>query len=174
MSPRMPPRMPSAQSARHPAWSRRHALSMGLGALAVGLGWTLQARAAAPKPLVEVWKDPNCGCCKDWMTHLERAGFDVKAHDKGNTAARAAFGMPQALGSCHTAKVQGYVIEGHVPAADIQRLLADKPQALGLAVPGMPIGSPGMDGPEYGGRRDPYSVLLVRKDGSTQVFSRHG
>jgi hypothetical protein len=142
-----------------------------LGLASVGL---VQAQVVPAATGIEVWKDPNCGCCKDWMSHLERAGFEVKAHDKGNTAARAAFGMPQALGSCHTAKVQGYVIEGHVPAADIQRLLADKPQALGLAVPGMPIGSPGMDGPEYGGRRDPYSVLLVRKDGSTQVFSRHG
>lgn len=153
--------------------SRRHALAMGAGALALGMGWALSARAAQPKPLVEVWKDPNCGCCKDWMTHLESEGFTVKAYDKGNTAARAAFGMPQALGSCHTAKVQGYVIEGHVPAADIKRLLADKPQALGLAVPGMPIGSPGMDGPIYGGRRDAYQVLLVRKDGSSQVFSSH-
>ena len=153
--------------------SRRHALAMGAGALAIGMGWALSARAAQPKPLVEVWKDPNCGCCKDWMTHLESEGFTVKAYDKGNTAARAAFGMPQALGSCHTAKVQGYVIEGHVPAADIKRLLADKPQALGLAVPGMPIGSPGMDGPAYGGKRDPYTVLLVQKNGSSQVFASY-
>ena len=153
--------------------NRRHALAMGAGALAIGLGWALSARAAQPKPLVEVWKDPNCGCCKDWMSHLESEGFMVKAYDKGNTAARAAFGMPQALGSCHTAKVQGYVIEGHVPAADIKRLLADKPQALGLAVPGMPIGSPGMDGPAYGGKRDPYKVLLVQKNGSSQVFASY-
>ena len=153
--------------------NRRQALAMGAGALAIGLGWALSARAAQPKPLVEVWKDPNCGCCKDWMSHLESEGFTVKAYDKGNTAARAAFGMPQALGSCHTAKVQGYVIEGHVPAADIKRLLADKPQALGLAVPGMPIGSPGMDGPAYGGKRDPYKVLLVQKNGSSQVFASY-
>lgn len=153
--------------------NRRHAVAMGAGALAIGLGWALSARAAQPKPLVEVWKDPNCGCCKDWMSHLESEGFTVKAYDKGNTAARAAFGMPQALGSCHTAKVQGYVIEGHVPAADIKRLLADKPQGLGLAVPGMPIGSPGMDGPAYGGKRDPYKVLLVQKNGSSQVFASY-
>ena len=160
----------------HPAsttLNRRHALAMGAGALAIGLGWALSARAAQPKPLVEVWKDPNCGCCKDWMSHLESEGFTVKAYDKGNTAARAAFGMPQALGSCHTAKVQGYVIEGHVPAADIKRLLTDKPQALGLAVPGMPIGSPGMDGPAYGGKRDPYKVLLVQKNSSSQVFASY-
>ena len=153
--------------------NRRNALAIGAGALAIGLGRALSARAAQPKPLVEVWKDPNCGCCKDWMSHLESEGFTVKAYDKGNTAARAAFGMPQALGSCHTAKVQGYVIEGHVPAADIKRLLADKPQALGLAVPGMPIGSPGMDGPAYGGKRDPYKVLLVQKNGSSQVFASY-
>ena len=82
--------------------------------------------------------------------------------------------MPQQLASCHTASVGGYVIEGHVPARDIQRLLTEKPTALGLAVPGMPIGSPGMDGEVYGGRRDPYQVLLVQKDGSTQVFQSYG
>ena len=153
--------------------NRRRALSMGLGALALGAGWSLSARAAKPLPLVEVWKDPNCGCCKDWMAHLQAAGFQVTGIDKGNTAARAAFGMPLKLGSCHTARVQGYVIEGHVPASDIKRLLADKPNALGLAVPGMPIGSPGMDGPEYGNRRDAYQVLLVKKDGSTQVFNSY-
>jgi hypothetical protein len=153
--------------------NRRRALSMGLGVLALGVGWSLSARAAKPLPLVEVWKDPNCGCCKDWMAHLQAAGFQVTGIDKGNTAARAAFGMPLKLGSCHTARVQGYVIEGHVPASDINRLLADKPNALGLAVPGMPIGSPGMDGPEYGSRRDAYQVLLVKKDGSTQVFNSY-
>jgi hypothetical protein len=154
--------------------SRRRALLWGAVALGSGLGWGLGAHAATPKPLVEVWKDPNCGCCKDWVIHLEGAGFAVKVNDKGNNAARAALGMPQRLGSCHTAVVQGYVIEGHVPAADIQRLLAEKPQALGLAVPGMPVGSPGMDGEVYGGRRDAYQVLLVQKNGSTQVFNRYG
>jgi hypothetical protein len=130
--------------------------------------------AAAPQTLaVQVWKDPNCGCCKDWIAHLEKSGFRVNAVDQGNGAARARLGMPQKFGSCHTALIQGYVIEGHVPATDIQRLLKEKPQALGLAVPGMPIGSPGMDGPVYGGRRDAYQVLLVGKDGSAQVFSSH-
>ena len=132
------------------------------------------APAAAPQTLaVQVWKDPNCGCCKDWIAHLEKSGFRVNAVDQGNGAARARLGMPQKFGSCHTALIQGYVIEGHVPATDIQRLLKEKPQALGLAVPGMPIGSPGMDGPVYGGRRDAYQVLLVGKDGSAQVFSSH-
>lgn len=153
--------------------NRRHALLMGAGGLVIGMGWALQARAAAPKTGVEVWKDPNCGCCKDWITHMEAAGFQVTVHEKGNTAARASLGMPQKFASCHTAVVQGYVIEGHVPAADIKRLLADKPQALGLAVPGMPVGSPGMDGPVYGGKRDPYKVLLVQKNGDSKVFASY-
>lgn len=132
------------------------------------------APAAAPQTLaVQVWKDPNCGCCKDWITHLEKSGFRVSAVDQGNSAARTRFGMPQKFGSCHTALIQGYVIEGHVPATDIQRLLKEKPQALGLAVPGMPIGSPGMDGVAYGGRRDAYKVLLVGKDGAAQVFGSY-
>lgn len=130
---------------------------------------------ATPEPAVgiQVWKDPNCGCCKDWIAHLERNGFTISVLDHGNSAARTRLGMPHRLGSCHTALVQGYVVEGHVPAFDIRRLLNERPTALGLAVPGMPIGSPGMDGPAYGSRRDPYQVLLVRKDGSTTVFSNH-
>lgn len=169
----MPPRMPSAQSARHPAWSRRHALSMGLGALAVGLGWTLQARAAASKPLVEVWKDPNCGCCKDWISYLQRDGFQVQVFETGNTAVRKRLGLPDKFGSCHTALIGGYVVEGHVNAREIRRLLAEKPKAIGIAVPGMPVGSPGMDGPEYGGRKDPYDVVLVQPDGSARVYQSY-
>lgn len=132
----------------------------------------------AAQPAVEVWKDPNCGCCKDWITHMQANGFAVTVHDTGNNAVRARLGLPQRLGSCHTALVAGYVLEGHVPAADVHRLLAQKPKALGLAVPGMPVGSPGMDGPEYGGRKDPYDVLLVTRnlmnsDVSTSVFSSY-
>jgi hypothetical protein len=149
---------------------RRRLLS---GAMAIGLMAALPA-LAQPARTIEVWKDPNCGCCQDWIVHVEQAGFKVKANEVGNNAARARLGMPQKLGSCHTALVQGYVIEGHVPARDIERLLKDKPPAIGLAVPGMPIGSPGMDGAVYGGRRDRYDVLLVLKDGSTRVFSSHG
>lgn len=136
-------------------------------------GGATAALAQPAKPLVEVWKDPNCGCCKDWVAHLEANGFTVRVFDTGNTAARKRLGMPDQLGSCHTARVQGYVIEGHVPAKDIQRLLADKPQALGLSVPRMPVGSPGMDGPEYGGRKDPYDVLLVQRDGSTRIYASY-
>ena len=107
------------------------------------------------------------------MTHLESNGFKVRTHDDGNTAVRQRLGMPVRYGSCHTASVGGYAIEGHVPAREIQRLLNDRPAAIGLAVPAMPIGSPGMDGPAYGQRKDPYDVLLVAKDGSTTPYQRY-
>ncbi len=147
-------------------WLRAAAL---LGLAAIGFERTALAQAAT----VEVWKDPNCGCCHLWVEHLQAQGFKVQVRDVGNTAARKRLGMPEKLGSCHTATVGGYVIEGHVPAADIRRLLKERPVALGLSVPGMPIGSPGMDGPEYQGRKDAYDVLLVQKDGSTRSFQRY-
>lgn len=125
------------------------------------------------RPLIEVWKSPTCGCCKDWIVHLEANGFKVQVHDSGNTAARARLGIPMRLGSCHTALIDGYAIEGHVPAREIRRLLAERPGAVGLAVPGMPVGSPGMDGPAYGARKDAYDVLLVRKDGSTTSYQHY-
>lgn len=134
---------------------------------------TVPAAVAAAPVAVEVWKAPACGCCKDWIHHLESNGFRVKVHDIGNTAARARLGIPLRLGSCHTAQVEGYAIEGHVPAREIRRLLSERPGAVGLAVPGMPIGSPGMDGPAYGSRKDPYDVLLVRKDGSTTSYQSY-
>ncbi len=147
----------------------RRALLAALAALPLG-----SALAQAPgKVLVEVWKDPNCGCCKDWVSHLERNGFAVKMNDTGNDAMRAKLGIPVKLGSCHTALVGGYAVEGHVPAADIRRLLKDRPAAIGLTVPGMPVGSPGMDGGIYGNRRDPYDVLLVLKTGEPRVFSSY-
>jgi hypothetical protein len=127
-------------------------------------------RAAPTPPLVEVWKSPTCGCCKDWIAYVQANGFTVKSHDTGNTAARERLGLPIQYGSCHTAQLGGYVIEGHVPAREMHRLLKEKPLAIGLAVPAMPIGSPGMDGPEYGGRKDPYDVLLVQKDGTASVY----
>lgn len=141
-----------------------------LGALALPFtAWSAQPA----KPRVEVWKDPNCGCCQDWVQHLQAHGFQVQTHDTGNTAARERLGMPAKYGSCHTARVQGYVLEGHVPARDVLRLLKEKPAAVGLAVPGMPIGSPGMDGPAYGNRTEPYQVLLVLKNGSARVFQNY-
>jgi len=130
----------------------------------------------ASKPLVEVWKTPTCGCCKDWVKHLQDQGFAVKTYDVSElakAARRAELGLAEKFGSCHTALVGGYVVEGHVPAQDIRKLLKERPRALGLSVPGMPIGSPGMDGPEYGGRKDAYAVLLVQRDGSSTVYQKY-
>ena len=131
-----------------------------------------QTSTTAKTPL-EVWKDPDCGCCGDWVKHLEENGFAVRVNDTGNSAARSRLGVPAQLGSCHTARVAGYAIEGHVPAREIRRLLKERPQAVGLSVPGMPVGSPGMDGTVYGNRRDPFDVLLIAKDGSTQVYQSY-
>jgi hypothetical protein len=127
------------------------------------------AAAAAP-PVVEVYKSPTCGCCEEWVKHLRANGFTVNAHDVSNPSDyRAKFGIPDQLGSCHSAKVQGYALEGHVPAADIKHLLATKPKARGLAVPGMPSGSPGMEAP----RHDAYDVVLVQDDGKASVYKHY-
>ena len=150
--------------------TRRQLLLAGGAAWLLGL--PLAARAANP-PLVEVWKSPTCGCCKDWVAHLQREGFAARVHDEGNTDARARLRMPVELGSCHTAQVGGYAIEGHVPAREIKRLLKERPKAVGLAVPAMPLGSPGMDGPEYGGRKTPHDVLLVLHDGRHKVYQSY-
>ena len=152
------------------AHTTRRAWLAGTAVLALASSTMIAYAAPATLP---VWKDPNCGCCKDWIAHLEKNGFATTVIEQGNSAARARLGMPQKFGSCHTALVQGYVIEGHVPVADIQRLLKEKPKALGLSVPGMPIGSPGMDGPAYVGRRDAYQVLLIQRDGSNTVFNTY-
>ena len=142
------------------------AAAAGLSTLAV-----LPTRAASSWPPVDVFKSATCGCCKAWVEHLKAAGFDVRVTDVDDTtAARKRLGMPDAFGSCHTGTVGGYVLEGHVPAADVKRLLAAKPKAVGLAVPGMPVGSPGM---EVGTRRDPYDVLLVERNGRSTVFARY-
>lgn len=150
------------------ASTTRRSLLLAFGAL------PLAALAQSPsRVLVEVWKDPSCGCCKDWVTHMEANGFAVKVNETGNNGMRAKLGIPRELGSCHTALVGGYAVEGHVPAADVRRLLKERPQAIGLTAPGMPVGSPGMDGAAYGGRRDPYDVLLVLKSGQSRVFASH-
>jgi hypothetical protein len=156
---------------------QRRILIKTLASLLAG-GTLAGAFAASPqpaqsKPLVEVWKSPTCGCCKDWVKHMEANDFEVKVHevsDAAKTGLRAQLGMADKFGSCHTAVVSGYVVEGHVPARDIRRLLKERPRALGLAVPGMPVGSPGMDGPEYGGHKDPYAVLLVQRNSSSSVY----
>ncbi len=119
---------------------------------------------------VEVFKSSYCGCCEKWIEHMQKNGFTVNAHDVNDVpAARKSLGMPDRVGSCHTAKVGGYLIEGHVPAADVQRLLKEKPKAVGLAVPGMPQGSPGMET----ATPVPYATLLVQADGSTTIFAKH-
>lgn len=135
------------------------------------LSATATGVVAASELSAEVWKDPNCGCCTEWIAHLERAGIKARVQNtENNIEARARLGIPAKFGSCHTAKIGGYAIEGHVPVADIQRLLTEKPRAIGLAVPGMPLGSPGMDGPAYGNRKMAYDVLLIHADGSSSVY----
>ena len=141
------------------------------GASAIGMLTTLPALAVEPAPEVHVFKNPRCGCCGAWVAHMRSAGFVVRVaevHDA--TVERRRLGMPDRFGSCHTASVGGYVLEGHVPATDVKRLLATKPKAIGLAVPGMPPSAPGMDTP---GRSVPYQVLLVDAAGQTSVFASY-
>jgi hypothetical protein len=126
--------------------------------------------ASAATQAVEVYKSATCGCCEEWVKHLRGNGFKVNAHNVANPSdTREKMGIPDRLGSCHTAVVGGYTIEGHVPAVDIKRMLASKPKARGLAVPAMPPGSPGMAGPTH----MPYDVLLVGNDGSTTVYKHY-
>lgn len=150
-----------------PYVSRRHVAAL----LSVGLVAACAPRAVEGKTVV-VYKDPNCGCCGGWVAHMKQAGFPVTVVEQPDlTAIRARYGVPDAATSCHTAVVEGYFIEGHVPSEDVWRLLAARPVARGLAVPGMPSGSPGMEVPD--GRVEPYAVLLVLQDGSSSVFARH-
>jgi hypothetical protein len=120
---------------------------------------------------VTVFKSPTCGCCKEWVDHLRKHAFAVTAKDTTdmNTVKRT-LGVPEGLYSCHTAVVNGYVIEGHVPAADIRRMLKEKPKIAGIAVPGMPAGSPGM---EMGSRKDAYNVVAFKRDGGTSIYAKH-
>lgn len=121
---------------------------------------------------LDVHLSPSCGCCKAWVKHLERAGFSPRMVESDDMAAtKRAFGVPEQVQSCHTAVVAGYFIEGHVPAPQIRRLLAEKPAVLGLAVPGMPVGSPGMEVP--GVAPDAYETLLVEADGKTRRYASH-
>ena len=131
------------------------------------------APAIADAPLIEVWKTPTCGCCAAWVDHMSDAGYRIAAKDVDQGTLyrlKAELGLTAETASCHTALVEGYVVEGHVPAQDVSRLLTERPDASGLAVPGMPLGSPGM---EAGGAVDPYETLLLRGDGRTDVFASH-
>jgi hypothetical protein len=131
------------------------------------------APAAATMPKMAVHKSPSCGCCGSWVEHVEQAGHPVEVISEEDLGPlKAALGVPASMASCHTAIVEGYFIEGHVPAQDIARLLMERPDARGLAVPGMPVGSPGMEVPS--GEVQPYTVFLVNKDGSTTPFSEYG
>jgi len=143
------------------AWASK----AGLG-LAMSWAWTGMALAQE----VTVYKSPTCGCCTKWVKHMEASGFTVEARDVADVNPyKQKLGLPLGLGSCHTAVVDGYLIEGHVPAEDIRRLLHEQIEAKGLAVPGMPMGSPGMEG----ARKDRYEVLLLDKEGQTSVYVRH-
>jgi len=148
---------------------KRRAVLTSLAAAAAALSLPVVAKEALPQ--VQVFKNPSCGCCGAWVDHMKAAGFAVNVTEvDDNSVARRKYGLPDRFGSCHTAVVAGYVVEGHVPANDVKKLLAMKPVAVGLAVPGMPVGSPGM---EMGSRKDPYQVLLVAKDGRERVFSTY-
>jgi hypothetical protein len=140
-------------------------------AVLVGAGVT-QIVLAQSAPTIAVVKDPGCGCCTTWVAHLKQAGFKATVTE---SAAIDAFkdskGVPRAARSCHTGTIDGYVIEGHVPAVDITRLLKERPDVVGLAVPGMPVGSPGMEAPD--GHVAPYDVIAFDKSGKTRVFASH-
>jgi hypothetical protein len=152
--------------------SRRSASRLILGlAGAVALSEPMVVMADSSKNQVRVWKTPNCGCCSEWVTHLRSSGFEVVTYDVNDTGPiRQKLGLAEKYGSCHTGKLGDYSLEGHVPAKEMQRLLREKPTALGLAVPGMPVGSPGM---EMGKNRDAYDVLLILKNGSFRVYQSY-
>ncbi|MAW85512.1 MAG: metal-binding protein [Phyllobacteriaceae bacterium] len=151
--------------------SRRGMLIGSATVLFAGLPRLSLAQSGGPS--MHVLKDPNCGCCSAWIEILERDGFSVTLEaSEGAVLARykSENGIPQSMVSCHTGRIDGYMVEGHVPVADIRRLLMERPDAIGLAVPGMPYGSPGM-GPES--EREAYDVFLIRHDGSTEVFTSY-
>lgn len=168
--------MPSKQSVA-PGLNRKQVQIIGIVALigvviASAMVWW-DARQPGPGPdTVVVYKRATCNCCSKWIDHLKQAGFEVQVHNESDLDARQdELGVPKPLRACHTAVVGDYLVEGHVPASDVRRLLSEKPQARGIAVPGMPVGSPGM---EMGDRRDPYATLLFHADGQSAVFAQHG
>lgn len=156
--------------------------ALGLAGAGAVLLWSAEApqasrdavaeRVGAAPGVVTVWKSPTCGCCGGWVDHLEEEGFEVEVVDSYDLqAVKAEHGVTADLASCHTAVVDGYVVEGHVPAEDIRRLLAERPDVAGIAAPGMPVGSPGM---EVEGRApDAYDVVVFTRDGERSVFARH-
>ncbi len=148
--------------------ANRRQTIFGLAAVSAGLACPVFAQSG---PLIQVVKDPDCGCCSAWIEIMYRAGFEMEvwnARHEDLLKYKAANGISEDMASCHTAKVEGYTIEGHVPPADVRRLLMQRPDAVGLSVPGMPYGSPGM-GPES--ERDAYSVFLIHRNGGHEIFS---
>ena len=150
--------------------TRRSALRLALAGAALPLAGIAPGRARADSlPEVVAWKNPSCGCCRVWIDHMRDAGFSVSVGDTTNMAeVKQAWNVPDTLQSCHTAVVSGYVVEGHVPASDIKRLLAERPSARGLAVPGMPKSAPGMDQPG-----EPYTVVLFGTPTGDKVYAQH-
>ncbi len=148
-------------------------LAMAVVTAAVSTAGVASAQRPAPQgPIVQVYKLSTCGCCASWVQHLEAAGFSTRVMNLDDLSEiKAAHNVPSSARSCHTATVDGYVIEGHVPAADVRRLLRERPAVLGLAVPGMPIGSPGMEVPNV--KPSPYDVLSFDRRGQLKVYSSH-
>jgi hypothetical protein len=147
--------------------TRRHVLHTLFGALFVGV--PAEALLAQAENDIEIWKTPTCGCCKLWVDHMRAHGFRPTVHDVPDVGpVKRKLGVPAALASCHTGVVAGYAIEGHVPADVVRTMLEQKPKIAGLAVPGMPMGSPGMEGP----RKDPYNVVAFEQNGRTSVFAK--
>ena len=157
--------------AQCPPWWRGSSRLGIAAAIALSAGGAVPgAQKPAAKPSVTVYKSATCGCCSGWVEHMRRNGFDVKAVDVDDIdVPKKTYGVPQATRSCHTSLVGGYVIEGHVPADAVMRLLRERPKVAGLAVRGMPIGSPGM---EMGGQKDPYVIATFDKTGQTAVYER--
>lgn len=148
--------------------SRRALIARGVTAAAAVVVSPALLRAAAGTPMM-VYKDPNCGCCHNWVEIMRSSGFEVSVRDTGDMASiKTRYKVGRNLASCHTALVGGYVVEGHVPADVIRKLLAEKPKVVGIAVPGMPVGSPGMEG----GRKDAYDILTFDATGKTAVFAK--
>lgn len=148
-------------------FSRRVFLAAGAGVAAAAC-----APGAGASTALAVYKTPTCACCTAWVDHMRAAGFEARIIQLSSLRSiRSSQGVPESLASCHTALIGGYVLEGHVPAEDVRRLLAERPEAVGLAVPAMPLGSPGMESPD--GQREPYETLLILKGGGTRVFARH-
>lgn len=143
-----------------------------IGVIGLAFGVAAVVAAQQTRPSVQVYKDPGCGCCSKWAEHLQASGFTVTTTERADLAElKTKHGVPQKVRSCHMALVNGYVVEGHVPVEDVKRLLKERPKIVGIGVPGMPIGSPGMEVP--GMKPQPFDVVAFDKAGQTRVFASH-